>query len=163
MSSPFCLRKNSLLFPNPQPIARPLPTAGPKLNKSVVWERKLLGWGGHVMEEGAQKHAWKPLWGCSPQLLLFAQALSLILKAKGYLGHSWALQSSSASVIYYLTAFTARHRAFLYITVGTACLVLSPDCPMGSTAGRALLPREAPSEHGDVEGKREGWPKRNKN
>lgn len=45
MSSPFCLRKNSLLFPNPQPIARPLPTAGPKLNKSVVCMRKLLGWG----------------------------------------------------------------------------------------------------------------------
>lgn len=86
MSSPFCLRKNSLLFPNPQPIARPLPTAGPKLNKSVVCMRKLLGWAGHVTEWGAQKHAWKPLWGCSPQLLHFAQALSLILKAKGFLG-----------------------------------------------------------------------------
>lgn len=42
MSSPFCLRKNSLLFPNPQPTAKPLPTVGPKLNKSVVWKRKLL-------------------------------------------------------------------------------------------------------------------------
>lgn len=42
MSSPFCLRKNSLLFPNPQPIAKPLPMVGPKLNKAVVWKRKLL-------------------------------------------------------------------------------------------------------------------------
>lgn len=40
----FYLRKNSLLFPNPQPIAKPLPEVGPKLNKSVVWKRKLLGW-----------------------------------------------------------------------------------------------------------------------
>lgn len=40
----FCLRKNSLLFPNPQSIAKPLPTVRPKLNKSVVWKRKLLGW-----------------------------------------------------------------------------------------------------------------------
>lgn len=126
MSSPFCLRKNSLLFPNPQPIARPLPTAGPKLNKSVVCMRKLLGWAGHVTEWGAQKHAWKPLWGCSPQLLRFAQALSLILKAKGYLGHSWVLQSSSASVIYYFTAFTARHGAFLYASHGDSLPCLIP-------------------------------------
>lgn len=40
----FYLRKNSLLFPNPQPIAKPLPEVGPKLNKSVVWKRKSLGW-----------------------------------------------------------------------------------------------------------------------
>lgn len=38
------LRKNSLLFPNPQPVAKALPAVGPKFNKPVVWKGKFLGW-----------------------------------------------------------------------------------------------------------------------
>lgn len=59
------LRKNSLLFPNPQPIAKPLPAVGQKLNKPVVWKGRLLGWG--RAPTGAEGlHSWQLLITIAP-------------------------------------------------------------------------------------------------
>lgn len=40
----FSLKEKFSIFPNPQPIAKPLPAVGLKLNKPVGWKGKWLGW-----------------------------------------------------------------------------------------------------------------------
>lgn len=73
------LRKNSLFFPNPQPIAKPLPAVGPKLNKPVVWKGKLLRWRrAQHGAEGPHSSPVKAAGSCLSRLLLFPQAPSLI-------------------------------------------------------------------------------------
>lgn len=137
----FCLRKNYLLFPNPQPIAKPSPAVGPKLNKSVVWKRKLLGWR-RAQHRAERPHSsqLKPVCSCLVRLLLSPQAPSLIPKEKGYVGQTSCIPGPAVIFYFcYSPFYDLRSRVPESFWTECSCLVRELHPPQGWLQLRSLL------------------------